>query len=152
MNVTRGLFRLWLVLSTLFSLAVLVVFFARVKGEFDRASIGSSTSITKMLPVDCAYARGVKGTDYTSNVPQTSDKLCWYEEPKFRKFYPEYSLLPVSELAASLYAGAGITLTPPRPWRALGESVLIAIIPPLFIFVVGWLLLWAFRSFRRSER
>jgi len=62
------------------------------------------------VPVLCKEARGKDGEDYDASGPWNdyrAEKLCWYEEPKFRRLYPEYKDLTEDDHCQSV-------LTEPR--------------------------------------
>src|SRR4051812_4539964 len=94
MNFRRGFFRLWLVVSALFILAVGFFAYEKVSGEFAKASQDWSSAGILLLPVDCREARGNSGTDYTPpDSPwnsYTAVARCWYKVGDFRRLYPEY--------------------------------------------------------------
>lgn len=88
-NVRGGLFRLWIVLATVWAIVVCSVSFRNVRDEFKKAE--SMRKINAMgfkpdLPVDCASARGQAG-DYRRDEKKN---LCWYDMRKFRVLFPEY--------------------------------------------------------------
>lgn len=148
-NYRRGLVRLWIVVSTIYVLAVAAFLYGNVKAEFQQAGLDWSKAGILMLPVVCSDARGKESEDY-ENGPWNNYRtqaLCWYQEPKFRAFFPEYKDLSSDELSSKLYAKAGIQLQPPRPWHALGFALLVAIGPPLAVLAVGIALSWAFIGF-----
>jgi hypothetical protein len=62
MNWRRGLFRLWIVGSVLFVIAVAFVSYSDIKREFNAAGLSKFV----LLPVLCGDARGVAGKDYTT--------------------------------------------------------------------------------------
>jgi hypothetical protein len=67
MNWRRGLFRLWIVGSVLFVIAVAFVSYSDIKREFNAASLSKFV----LLPVLCGDARGVAGKDYTTKEGQS---------------------------------------------------------------------------------
>ena len=103
MNWRRGLFRLWLVGSALFVLAVAFVSYTSIKSDFDATALQRFAEANDMLmvPVRCGQARGVAGIDYERNPgfePNEVDS-CWYRMSKFRPLYPEYKDLSDKELS-----------------------------------------------------
>lgn len=147
MNIRRGTFRLWVVLSAVFVIVVMASQYASVRDDFKQVSsekeLSDKWGWAELLPADCAEARGMLGTDYT----QEEDGLCWYEMPKFRALYPEYKDLKDYDLSRRLYAKAGKPLTEPHPWMKLAKVSSVAIGVPLAVLVLGWSLLWAFAGF-----
>src|SRR5947207_320692 len=116
-NARRGLFRLWIVLSSLWVILICVMSIAPVREEFAKASTMRKINAGKWTPdepVDCSIARG---TEY-----RRDGSLCWYALPAFRKLYPEYNDLKEQDLSEKLYARAGIPLTPIRPWPMFLEK------------------------------
>lgn len=65
MNVKKGLFRLWLVLSALFVLATFGVMYNRISEEFNRAELADAIAEdTLMVPVECPLALGEWNKDF----------------------------------------------------------------------------------------
>jgi hypothetical protein len=149
MNFQRGFFRVWVILSILFVIAVAIVSYTDVSREFEWASLDFSSTSTVMVPADCKLARGKAGTDY-----DTPDRWngyaphCWYQMPTFRRLFPEYGDLSDDVLTSKAYAKAGIELKPARPWRALGIALSIAFGVPLVVLALGAALGWAISGFR----
>lgn len=150
MNITRGLFRLWLVFATLFAIGIIALGFGDTKREFEKAFLDFSQAGTMLIPVRCGTARGAENADFTRDTSTASSPVCWYELPKFRKLYAEYKDMSDEKLSESLYARAGIALNPPRPWQMVGMFTSIALLPPIIVFILGWVLIWAFRGFRKG--
>lgn len=75
MNIRRGLFRLWIVLSALFVLLMAFLSYAEVRGEFERSTPeGDWFDRFALLPTECTVeSRGAKGGDY-----EEDGGLCWY--------------------------------------------------------------------------
>jgi hypothetical protein len=150
MNWRRGLFRLWIVGSALFVIAVAVFSYSDIEAQFNAAPPPQGFEI--VVPQLCKDARGDAGTDYTTQKGQNPgpwDKYakpnpyddCWYTMSKFRPLYPEYNNLSDYELSQMLY---GIRV---RPWATLGMWASIAVGIPLAVLVVGASLVWAFSGF-----
>ena len=74
MNITRGLFRLWLIFSAVFVIAVGAISFSDIKKKFDKASMDFSQHGTLLLPVDCSAARGTENADYTTDTSSAYPK------------------------------------------------------------------------------
>jgi hypothetical protein len=97
LNVRRGLFRLWLVLSSLRIILIAIISFSPVREEFAKAASMRSIEAASWEPdepVDCSDARG-------REFRQERD-LCWYSLPVFRKLYPEYKNLAEKDLSEKL--------------------------------------------------
>jgi hypothetical protein len=145
-NVRRGLFRLWVVLSSLWVILIVAVSFAPVHEEFGKAAsmrIINAGSWEPDEPVECSEARG---TDF-----RREGELCWYSLAVFRKLYPEYADLKEKDLSEKLYAKAGRPLTPIRPWGLLGEKAALALGPPIAVLIIGWAFIWALSGFLHPE-
>jgi hypothetical protein len=157
MNWRRGLFRLWIVGSALFVLAVAFVSYSDIKKQFNDAN-----DWVTVVPQLCGDARRVAGKDYAAERAGPQDKPnpfdnCWYEMPKFRRLYPEYNDLSDNELARKLYSDQGSSVpnsdqgfsapTEPNPWATLGMWAAIAFGVPLVVLVLGSSLVWAFSGF-----
>jgi hypothetical protein len=144
MNIRRGLFRLWVVLSGIFIIAASILLSGGIRDEFKKArGVKEMSSFKTLLPVDCSKVRGSVASDYSNFEGQ-----CWYEIPKFRKLYPEYKDVDDNRLSEFLYEKAGIPLTPIRPWRKLMETVGFIVGVPLVVLLLGRSLMWAASGFR----
>ncbi|MFG1411440.1 hypothetical protein V5G24_10020 [Xanthobacter sp. VTT E-85241] len=164
MNIRRGLFRIWVLVSVLWAITIIAFMYSPVSREFARGAEAREWAKAgiNLLPVPCSQTRGKLGTDYSarrgnagpwdnySNI-QPGD-FCWYEEPKFRALYPEYKDLNTRDLSEKLYSKAVITLTPqPKPWEELLQAAAIAVLPPLTLFMLGAAILWALAGFRATN-
>jgi hypothetical protein len=146
LNPRRGLFRLWIILSSLWVILICATSIALVREEFAKAARMRNMNVASWIPdepVDCSTARG---TEY-----RRDGSLCWYALPTFRKLYPEYNDLKEQELSEKLYAKAGIPLTPIRSWPLLFERIALAFAPPIAILLLGWAFIWALSGFARTE-
>jgi hypothetical protein len=156
MNLRRGSFRIWLVLSVFFIAGVGALSYEKVAGEFEKASQDWSQAGTLLVPMDCREARGAPKTDYTPPDGPWNDyaavKGCWYKLPDFRRLYLEYRDLSDSAVADKLYAKANITLSPAKPWEALGIAVAVALGAPILVLLVGAALGWALSGFFTSKQ
>ena len=145
MNWRRGLFRLWIVGTALFVIAVAFVSYGEIKQQFDDIAVMHVLEADELaVPVQCADARGVADADYTVQFAN-----CWYAMSKFRRLYPEYNDLSDNELTRKLYDVRGIAAASelPNPWKTLGMWVSIALGIPLAVLVLGASLVWAFSGF-----
>lgn len=152
MNVRKGTFRLWVILSVLFVIGVAAASYSDIRTEFrdantDWVAIAAKYGGYELLPVDCSKATGVLGSDYTRN----DDGLCWYPYDKFRSLYPEYKDLSEHELSKRLYARAGKPVIELHPWRTVAKTAGIAIGVPLGALALGWSLFWAFAGFKSQH-
>src|SRR5262245_56613265 len=151
MNWRRGLFRLWIVGTALFVIAVALISYSEIKMQFRVTALARwvEANDALLVPQLCSESRGVAGVDYSTE----NDKLnpfdkCWYEISKFRPLYPEYNNLSEKELSRKLYAEHGIPIRDlPNPWATLGTWASIAFGIPLVVLVLGASLVWAFSGF-----
>jgi hypothetical protein len=150
MNLRRGFFRLWLLLSALFVIATAVVSFPDVKSEFKNAAL--EAFIIWDVPVVCSDARGRIGDDYDEH-EYLGKNYCWYAPKKFKVLYPEseYKDLTDEQLSDRLYEKAGYPVTHASPWTLVLKVVSIAIGVPLIVLAVGSALGWSIAGFS-SER
>ncbi|MGR9413693.1 hypothetical protein [Rhizobium leguminosarum] len=158
MNIKRGLFRLWLVLSIMFAGAVGIVTVPGIIADFRSASLQKSMSNdTLMVPIICDQARGTLKTDYSPEGSQTDVNpfdTCWYELPKFRTLYPEYKDLTDDDLSDRLYEKLNLPINhnpAPQPWLTLARAIAFAVGGPLSVLVIGGAFVWAFSGFSRSK-
>jgi hypothetical protein len=164
MNIRRGLFRIWLVLSVLFAIAVGVLTYDSVKRGFDEAAVMEMVRGDQIImPVMCGFARGVAGTDYTTKEnqkpgpwdtyakPNPFDTCYYMSVPDYRRQFPEFAAMSEKDLVKKAYADAG---TPTRdignPWLGLLAVVGWAVGIPLLILAIGSALFWAFAGFKRT--
>jgi hypothetical protein len=144
------MFRLWVVGSVVFVVAVAVFSYAGIREEFriantDWDAMAKEAGGVSLVPVFCSDARGVAGQDYT-----TSNDLCWYGMDSFRKQYPEYKDVNDKVLSEKLYVKVGQPLQHLHPWRKVMAATAVAFGYPLAVFILGYSLSWAFAGFRSS--
>lgn len=136
MNINRGLFRVWLVLSAIFIFGTLTVSYNEIVYEFKNkyAAWKPPTDATALIPSDCKIARGVKSefdsaqlnalNDANARLAASGNKepvaaikkydyfksrddiYCWYELSKFREQFPEYNDLSDKEISDAAYTKA----------------------------------------------
>lgn len=136
MNIKRGLFRTWLVLSAIFIVGTFTFTFEQIFNEFKNkySPWKPPSDAVVLVPTDCRGARGVKSELDTAQlnalnnakgrlatsenkapeaaiqnydyVKSREDSHCWYELPKFRALFPEYKEFGDKELSGMLYAKA----------------------------------------------
>ena len=149
MNVRKGTFRLWVVLSVLFVIAIAVISYSDIHTEFRNAYTDWDADFAKyggysLLPADCEHAKGTLGIDYERN----DDGLCWYKFYDFRKLYPEYKDLSNHEFERRVYAKAGRPLTEFHPWIKVAKTAGVAFGGPFAILALGYALSWAIAGFK----
>ena len=66
MNWRRGLFRLWIVGTALFVIAIAFVSYTEIKAQFDATANAAAWEEFRVVPQLCGEARGVAGTDYST--------------------------------------------------------------------------------------
>jgi hypothetical protein len=159
-NLRRGLFRLWIVGSALFVLAVAFVSYSEIKKQFDTPE--------QFVPVLCGEVRGEESTDYAvknkrkpgpwdSYTERNPSDTCWYGMSKFRTYYPEYNGLQDQELIRKRHEALG-TLTfddlipVPTPWASLARAAGIAFGIPLAVLALGSSLMWALSGFAATRK
>ncbi|MBY5837091.1 hypothetical protein J3P71_09375 [Rhizobium leguminosarum] len=157
MNIKRGLFRLWLVLSVMFAIAVFVFTYDSIKREFEKSSLLAEIPANdeEMIPVSCYQTRGTRKVDFELAPGVTEAKpweRCWYGLKKFRALFPEYKDIDDEQLVTKTYLEANVPLYPARPWQALGWITLFAFGIPLGFLIVGGSLVWAFAGFIRQSK
>jgi hypothetical protein len=98
------MFRVWIVFSVLFVLGVSAASYTtiaddfKVRSQHDRTdAIVNKYGAVALLPVNCAGARGIPTTDYSS-----IEGSCWYTPTIFRRLYPEYHDLSDHDLSEKL--------------------------------------------------
>ncbi|AYM12289.1 hypothetical protein At1D1108_26630 [Agrobacterium tumefaciens] len=156
MNIKRGLFRLWLVLSILFAIAIFAMGYSQIKAEFDKGALLAEILSHDLIhiPVLCAQTRGKLDEDYFL---QSGDEVkrpwqtCWYKMPSFRALFPEYKDMSDEDLATKTYEEVGRPLTPPKPWQTLAGFAGLAFGLPLAVLVIGSAFVWAFSGFSRPR-
>ena len=167
MNFRRGLFRLWIIGSVLFVLAVAFFSYAEIKKQFNDIVIQAAFDERKVefiVPQLCGTARGVVGKDYTTKSGQNPGPWdeyttpnyfdnCWYAMSKFRPLYPEYKDVSDNELSRKLYADYGEPGRDlPNPWATIGTWASIALGIPLVVLILGSSLVWAFSGFAATRK
>jgi hypothetical protein len=146
MNLTQGMFRLWVVVSVLIFVATGFLSYADVKQAQDWKELEKLTAHdTLMLPVDCTNLRGVKG-DWEGDLDAGK---CWYSLPKFRKLYPEYADLTDKQLSKQLYDKAGMpTKSPDGPILVSLQRAGIAALLSGLLLLLGCTIRWIWRGFK----
>ena len=122
MNLRRGLFRLWIVGSALFVLAVALVSYSEIKTQFENAASTATLKPVIEKPV----------TEKPVTDPQVTKRL------------PPGTMTPVTdpELIKRLEGEST-----PDPWATLGERAAFAFGIPLAILILGSSLVWALSGF-----
>lgn len=166
MNWRRGRFRLWIVGTVLFLLAITVLSYSEIKQQFEEIALHNYIEARRevVVPQLCGNARGVAGTDYPTQLRKEGPgpwdtyakpnffENCWYVMSKFRPLYPEYKDMSDKELSRKLYADHGIPIHDlVNPWMTLGTWASIAVGIPLIILILGASLAWAFSGFSAKQ-
>lgn len=159
MNIKRGLFRLWLVLSVIFAGLVFLMTWSSIVVEFERASFAAQIAKdTSLVPVLCGQARGTANVDYTGEKIPTDPNpydTCWYELPKLRALYPEYANLSDGALSDRLYRSMNILINrapSPHPWNYLMRIIAVAFGFPLIVLAIGYGFVWAVSGFSGRQK
>ena len=149
MNWRHGMFRGWVVISGLHMTLVTWEGYSGVANDFDRASVRpTDPTVTLMVRGPCTLARGIGTTYYEIFVPKPG---CWYDMPKLRELYPEYSDLADRRLSDGIYnsvPGAQEPLRPPAPWIALAKLTGLAAGIPTLVLIAGLAIGWVLAGFR----
>jgi len=161
MNWRRGLFRLWIVGTVLFVLAVAFVSYGEIKAEFDANAIASKPEVTSSFIAEFRqrYPEYNNLTDdqlsdavykkFYSDMPreqfekQVSEKIS--ASKKIVKFQGQLHELPADFTDEQITTALKSTI--PNPWATLGLWAAIALGIPLAVLVLGASLVWAFSGF-----
>jgi hypothetical protein len=147
-NIRLGLFRLWIVASTLFFIAAVYGYSGSIRDEFRKAR---KENHALLLPLKCEDAQGRKARGVVSKDYVIYDSYCWYQMSKFRALYPEYKKVSDDVLTDAIYAKVGTPLEHARPWRLLFNAASIAIGLPLAILAAFSAFYWAVLGFRAKK-
>lgn len=153
MNWSTGLFRLWLVGTTIWAGFILFFTVPEITNAFRRAYVPEGYAI--LVPIDCKLAKGAEGKDYKLEEQgpwiryraNPNQKFCIVTEEQAREAMPELRDYSRADLAETLTAAQGNFTPYPRPWQLLLSSSGLLVLPPLVIFSLGAALLWALRGF-----
>jgi hypothetical protein len=157
MNIKRGLFRLWLVLSLLFGAYMAFVSWDVLAKEFrDARRLDAKPAATVSLyPIACWNKRGAAQVDYLTengDGPSQPWQNCWYTLEKIRTFYPEYNeFTNPFDLLDKTYLDTDLKLFKPRPWDRVVSVATFALGAPLVILIIGAALVWAVSGFSRPR-
>jgi hypothetical protein len=146
MNWRRGLFRLWIVGSALFVLAVAFVSYSSIKSEFDAVAKKPDLAASAEL-ADEVYRRFYSDMPREQFDKKTSDpKVIARLEAIIAKIEPSRPLSQWTEdelLAVLTLPDTGRA----HPWTTVGMWAGIAFGIPLVVLVLGSSLVWAFSGF-----
>jgi len=157
MNWQRGLFRLWIVGTALFVIAVAAVGYRDIRAEFDAARAPS------ILARDASFADEVYKRFYSDMPREQFDKKIAAAKPVIEPSALEAILAqldtsrPLSqwsddELVAYAFSKDQERLSEPFPWFTLGTWAGIASGVPLAVLVLGASLVWAFSGFAATPK
>lgn len=158
MDLKRGLFRLWLVLTGLFVIAVAAFSYERLKSDFEANAVLSLLKNDDILvPVPCSRASGVEGQDYKAYSLdwEPSRSACFYKLAVYRRLFPADKAVSDDDLSERLNTEIGTPKPKGRkidPWGDLLALVAFAIGYPLAILAAGSSLYWAFAGFSLRSR
>jgi len=162
MNWRRGLFRLWIVGTALFVLAVAYNSYDEIKTQFD--AVAAKRKVASDLATDAKFADWVHQRFYSDMPREQFDKKITTANPITEpKVIAQLKAIitnrdtsrPLSEWtddelrAHILYR---IIAPTPNPWGSIGSTAAIALGIPLAVLILGSSLVWAFSGFaaRRS--
>ncbi|MBY5440666.1 hypothetical protein [Rhizobium leguminosarum] len=156
MNIRRGFFRLWLVLSVIWIVAVGLIGWEPIRRDQWWSADPNPFADS---PVRCENATGTANVDYTRrNAPEpwnayrTPGYACWYPEGRFRTLFPSYNAVSHAKLTEMLYQNLG--------WEQATDSdkfirtkpvALFAFVPPVASLIIGAAFVWAFSGFSRPK-
>jgi hypothetical protein len=157
MNWRRGLFRLWIVGTALFVIAIAFISYSEIKAEFD--AVANKREAASMLATDARFADWVHQRFYsdmpreqfdkkiTSPTPITEPKVIAQLEAIFRNIDTSrpFDDWAVDELQTSVLHR--FIEPTPNPWATLGMWASIAFGIPLVVLVLGASLVWALSGF-----
>jgi hypothetical protein len=144
--VQRGLFRLWIIFSCLFVIAVGVTSSGVIRRQFriaDEVEKGK-TRIKRsgILILPCSSLRRASSDYWEQN------GRCWYDTAKFRAQHTEYKDFNDDQLFDRFCEHAGITMALAfRPWATVMQAAGIAVGVPVAVLILGWSLLCAHAGF-----
>jgi hypothetical protein len=131
-NVRRGMFRLWVVLSALYVVIVVAVSADDVIAEFKKP---------RSVPVN--YDSFPNDWVTPDGKPAPSVHGPWEKDPvQSRQGGLFDDLIPPRDR---------YDLIPPRPWQLLLQTLAYALVPPAVLLIVGSALGWAFSGFRQPN-
>jgi hypothetical protein len=153
MDVRRGLFRLWIVLTCGYVLIAGFLMYGSIKAEFDKAPSGPWTKYQKVLveqggrPAPMIEVQGPDGQRYQFP-DDTRDETM---REAMAKLYPPEKFTVEQQRALALARARLRAAEAKKPWTSLWEAIGIAAIPPLVVLIVGASLVWAFSGFKRRD-
>lgn len=139
MSVKRGFFRLWIVATCLIVLVIALTSYDDLRRDFHVGYVNFDNS---MVPVPCANARGSALNDY-----RQVEGFCWYKLENLKRLYPELEDFKDSDLSSRLDERAGWPARHVDPWGRVRDSAEIAFGVPAAMFILGYVLIWAFTGF-----
>jgi len=139
MSVRRGFLRLWIVASCVVVLAVVLISYRDIRQQFEVGYVNLDDS---MVPVPCTKARGLAFTDYSQ-----AEGFCWYKLENLKRLYPELKDFNDTDLSSRFDERAGWPARHVDPWGAVRDSAEVGLGIPAAIFVLGYVLIWAFAGF-----
>jgi hypothetical protein len=166
LNIRRGLFRVWLVLSITFITCVIVIGFDGLKKDIEHIRLEWELhKYDNIIPVLCGKARGKAGVDYTTKANQAPGPwdnyatpnpfdICYYMSlPSFRAVFPEYNDMKDDVLIRRTYADAGTPLKDlPNPYINIIVFILYNLSVPFIFLILGTSLIWAASGFKSDKK
>ncbi|MDH4442381.1 MAG: hypothetical protein QE284_18600 [Rhizobium sp.] len=154
MNVKRGLFRVWVVCSAMFVLAVALLGWNDVEREFKRAAFIRDSGEIRMVPLFCEDAKGTLNTDYQlepGDLYADPKDRCWYKIDRLRELFDVFGEVSDEKLLEATYKATGATLKSAAPWDKVSGLVAFAVGVPLLILALGSAIYWALAGFSRTK-
>jgi hypothetical protein len=148
-NVRRGLFRLWVVLSVIWAAIVGTFFWDQVASPWlPLKNYGHNTS---------KFAEFAEFADSSFLKPEFTEKFRVIGFGHFnvdlyvRRTVPEADLEAIADRFFSKFVEPRQAEIEQRRWAALKDAGAIAAIPVAVVFILGAALFWAFAGFRRDR-
>jgi len=166
MNIKRGMYRVWIVLSLIFVVIVIAASWQNLHTQYNNAFHPFWKNDILLVPINCDEARG-DNKDYRKEdkpwqlnwerTPKVGSlvNLCWYEMSRFRQLYTEYNMLSDEELSQKLYKAVSIHTKnsgyiAKEFWQSLMQTIAFAIGSPFLVLFSGYALSWVLRGFKVS--
>ncbi|MBN9033816.1 MAG: hypothetical protein BGO05_09875 [Rhizobiales bacterium 63-7] len=159
MNIKRGLFRSWVVVSLLWLAVTSPLVVGMASGDkWVKGSEWWEKEPLNLLPVRCEEAKGQAGSDYQIaaafepwNKFREPGQACFYTLEHFRAFWPEYENMDKAAVSKALYSKIGWSMVfDGDRFENTKTAAMIAIVPPVAIYLIGLLVMWAVAGFRKS--
>ena len=137
-NITKGLFRLWIVGSVVFVICTYLSFYSEIRDDFRRAQEFDWSTAQAVKPLPPNVPPPPSGYTYVGKMPAAGGNT---DKPQEIEIDPN-SIRPLTS-APDPFAL--------HPWINVAIVSALAFGVPLTVLVLGWALLWAFSGFRTTS-